>query len=329
MNIFWFRRDLRTYDNTGLFHALENCNEVQPIFIFDKNIIDELEDDDPRVNFIYFQLEKIYNEFKKFGCSLRVYYGDPLEIFKEIISKVNLKNVYTNRDYEPYGIDRDKSIEKFLKYHNINFKSFKDQVIFEKDEVVKNDGLPYTVFTPYKNKWLANFKENKPVINHNLKTENLKESNHDFPNLEDFSFRLSKIKVPEFDLKKVPDYDATRNYPFIDGTSRIGPHLRFGTVSVREIVEKVKAVNETYLSELIWREFFMQILFHFPHTAKKSFKSKYDKIIWLNDPKSFEAWKNGETGFPLVDAGMKELNNRELISCLKNLSNGGKLIIGI
>ena len=308
MNIFWHRRDLRTFDNTGLYQALENCSDVQPIFIFDSNIIDELEDDDPRVNFIYFQLEKINNELKEFGCSLKVYYGDPLEIFKEVINKVSLKNVYTNRDYEPYGIDRDKSIEKLLNYNNINFYSFKDQVIFEENEVVKNDGLPYTVFTPFKNKWLAKFKENKPIINNRLKTENYKESNYDFPTLEDFGFRLSKIKVPEFDLKKVPDYDATRNFPFIDGTSRIGPHLRFGTVSIREIVEKVKAVNETYLSELIWREFFMQILWHFPHVVNDNFRSKYNAVPWRNDEKDFEKWCKGETGYPLVDAGMRELN---------------------
>jgi deoxyribodipyrimidine photo-lyase len=181
-------------------------------------------------------------------------------------------------------------------------------VIFEENEVVKKDGLPYTVFTPFKNKWLATFRENKPVINNQLNTKNFKKSNYDFPTLEDFGFKLSKIKVPEFDLKKVPDYDATRNFPFIDGTSKIGPHLRFGTVSIREIVDKVKAVNETYLSELIWREFFMQILWHFPKVVNDNFRAKYNAVPWRNDEKDFEKWCKGETGYPLVDAGMRELN---------------------
>ena len=308
MNIFWFRRDLRLSDNRGLNLALSEVNNVQPIFIFDKDIIDELPIDDPRVTFLYQELLKINKELNTYNSSLRIYYGNPLEVFKQLFNENPALKVYTNRDYEPYAINRDEKINKFLSENGSILISCKDQVIFEKNEVVKNDGLPYTVFTPYKNKWLAKFKEDGLKIQLKFNSKNFNISNHEFPSMSDLGFKKSKISVPEFNLNMVPKYDETRNFPSLDSTSKIGPHLRFGTVSIREIVDKVKNVNSTYLSELIWREFFMQILWHFPKVVHQNFRSKYDGIKWRNNENDFQKWCDGKTGYPLVDAGMRELN---------------------
>ena len=314
VNIFWFRRDLRLYDNSGLSAATHSKNKVIPIFIFDTSITDKLPNNDRRINFIFDNLLEIDLKLKKkYNSSINVFKGNPIEIFKELIKDYKINSVFTNNDYEPYALSRDKSIKNFLEKNQIQFKSFKDQVIFEKNEVVKDDGSPYVVYTPYMRKWKANLNEDlsklaeKEVVNnfYNSSISALME-------LSKYGFVENDKKIEVFKLNKdiVTKYADTRNFPSINSTSKLGPYLRFGTVSVRKIVSGLlKFKDQTFLNELIWREFFMQILFHFPHTAEKSFKSKYDKIIWLNDPKSFEAWKNGETGFPLVDAGMKELNN--------------------
>ena len=314
VNIFWFRRDLRLYDNSGLSAATHSKIKVIPIFIFDTSITDKLPNNDRRINFIFDNLAKIDLELKnKFNSSINVFKGEPKEIFKELIRNYKINSVFTNNDYEPYAISRDKLIKDLLENNQIKFKSFKDQVIFEKNEVVKDDGNPYVVYTPYMRKWKAR-------LNEDLSELNEKEVFNNFYNspvsalkkLNEYGFIENDKKIEAFKLNSdiVTKYADTRNFPSINSTSKIGPYLRFGTVSVRKIVSGLlKFKDQTFLNELIWREFFMQILFHFPHTAEKSFKSKYDKIIWLNDSKSFEAWKNGETGFPLVDAGMKELNN--------------------
>lgn len=308
MTIFWFRRDLRLLDNTGLNLALLKSKDVQPIFIFDKEIIDELPNDDPRVNFIYDELQKINKELISYNSSLKVYHGSPLEVFKQLCKENSELKVYTNRDYEPYAIARDEEINKFLLENGSELISSKDQVIFEKNEVVKNDGLPYTVFTPFKNKWLAKFKEEGFYLELKLNSENFYKSNHEFPSMGELGFKKSSIKVPPFSLERVHNYEETRNFPSLDSTSKIGPHLRFGTVSIREIVSKVKDLNDTYLSELVWREFFMQILWHFPKVVHENFRPKYNFIKWRNDDEEFEKWCKGETGYPLVDAGMRELN---------------------
>ena len=308
MTIFWFRRDLRLLDNTGLNLALLKSKDVQPIFIFDKEIIDELPNDDPRVNFIYDELQKINKELISYNSSLKVYHGSPLEVFKQLCKENSELKVYTNRDYEPYAIARDEEINKFLLENGSELISSKDQVIFEKNEVVKNDGLPYTVFTPFKNKWLAKFKEEGFYLELKLNSENFYKSNHEFPSMGELGFKKSSIKVPPFSLERVHNYEETRNFPSLDSTSKIGPHLRFGTVSIREIVSKVKDLNDTYLSELVWREFFMQILWHFPKVVHENFRPKYNFIKWRNNDEEFEKWCKGETGYPLVDAGMRELN---------------------
>ena len=308
MTIFWFRRDLRLLDNTGLNLALLKSNDVQPIFIFDKNILEELPNDDPRVNFLYDELLKINNELKTYNSSLKIFYGKPLDVFKQLSQENPELKVYTNRDYEPYAIARDEEINKLLLENGSELISSKDQVIFEKNEVVKNDGLPYTVFTPYKNKWLAKFKEEGFHLELKLNSKNFYKSNHEFPSMEELGFKKSSIKVPPFSLDRVHNYEETRNFPSLDSTSKIGPHLRFGTVSIREIVSKVKDLNDTYLSELIWREFFMQILWHFPKVVHENFRPKYNFIKWRNNEEEFEKWCKGQTGYPLVDAGMRELN---------------------
>ena len=308
MNIFWFRRDLRLSDNTGLNLALSDVNNVQPIFIFDKDIIDELPIGDPRVNFLYQELIKINKELNTYNSSLRIYYGNPLEVFKQLFNENPALKVYTNRDYEPYAINRDEKINKFLLENGSRLISCKDQVIFEKNEVVKNDGLPYTVFTPYKNKWMAKFKEEGLKIQLKFNSKNFNISNHEFPSMEELGLKKSSIKVPPFSLDKVYNYEETRNFPSLNSTSKIGPHLRFGTVSIREIVNKVKNINDTYLSELVWREFFMQILWHFPKVVHQNFRAKYDGIKWRNNKDEFKKWCDGKTGYPLVDAGMRELN---------------------
>ena len=308
MTIFWFRRDLRLLDNTGLNLALSESKDVQPIFIFDDDIIDELSKDDPRLNFIYQELLKINKELLSYNSSLKVYHGNPLKVFKELSRENPELVVYTNRDYEPYAIKRDEDINQLLLENGSSLISCKDQVIFEKNEVVKNDGLPYTVFTPFKNKWLAKFKEEGLHVELELNSGNFNKSSHAFPSLKELGLEKSSIEVPSFSLEKVHNYEETRNFPFLDSTSKIGPHLRFGTVSIREIVSKAKDLNDTYLSELVWREFFIQILWHFPKVVHENFRKKYDFIQWRNNQEEFEKWCKGETGYPLVDAGMRELN---------------------
>ena len=307
VNIFWFRRDLRLTDNHGLHEALKSSNPVIPVFIFDKNILDELPGDDPRINFIYDSLEKINNLLKKNGSSLLCLHGNPEEIWSILTDSYKIDAVYTNEDYEPYAVQRDLKLKGFLKSKNINFYSFKDQVIFEKDEVVKNDGLPYTVYTPYKNKWRNIFhgvdlKDYKVDLWNNYHKFNVQ-----FPGLDKIGFKKSSIKVVDYSIDNLHNYDIERNIPSLEKTSDLGPHLRFGTVSIRELVLKLKH-NEVFFNELIWREFFMQIIYHFPKVVNRNFKAKYDFIQWRNNKQDFEKWKTGTTGYPFVDAGMRELN---------------------
>jgi deoxyribodipyrimidine photo-lyase len=312
MNIFWFRRDLRLDDNVGLFHALNSTEEVLPVFIFDESILAELPKEDARVTFIHELLSKIQEQLALQGKSLAVFHGKPIAVFKQLISEHSISTVYTNNDYEPYARKRDKEINQLLKEHGIDFKTSKDQVIFEKSEVVKDDGLPYVVYTPYSKKWKEKF---KTISLPNYPSENLldKIALHSYPflSLTDIGFETSSIKITPFDVsdKLVDQYESTRNFPAMSGTSMIGAYLRFGAVSIRKMVAKaIASKNETFWNELIWREFFMQILWHFPHTIHKSFKEKYDAIEWNNNETEFQKWCEGKTGYPMVDAGMRELN---------------------
>ncbi|MRH99250.1 deoxyribodipyrimidine photo-lyase [Kriegella sp. EG-1] len=316
ISLFWFRRDLRLHDNVGLTTALLNKYPVLPIFIFDKNILNALPKNDARLNFIYDTLNSINNTIKeKFKSSLAIFHDTPESAFKKIISEYDVQKVYTNSDYEPYAIRRDNVINKLLLDNNIDFLTLKDQVIFEKNEIVKDNGEPYVVYTPYKNKWKEKFNNDKSlIINdtakhlHNL----LQNTELQSPTLSDLGFEKSIIRIPEYNVTPtlIENYEKTRNFPFIkNGTSHLGPHLRFGTVSIRQIVKKaISEKNEVFWNELIWREFFMQILWHFPHTVTKSFRPKYDRIEWRNNEMEFKKWCAGETGYALVDAGMRQLN---------------------
>ena len=314
INIFWFRRDLRLDDNVGLHHALKGEYPVLPIFIFDPEILEKLPKDDARVTFIYNVLQNLRKELQQHHkSSVACYHGRPKEVFQRLLEKYEVVNVFTNHDYEPYAKSRDGEIVKFLDSEGISFKTYKDQVIFEKSEVVKDDGNPYVVYTPYMRKWKENFNAATDLVEYESYMKNLL-TNEPLPNLslKDIGFVKSNIEVPDFTVSKelIQNYEDTRNFPAKEnGTSRLGPHLRFGTVSIRKMVKKAMAEdNDVFWSELIWREFFMQILWHFPNTVDKSFRPKYDRIDWRNNEAEFEKWKNGQTGYALVDAGMRELS---------------------
>jgi len=312
MIVFWFRRDLRIDDNTGLHAAIATGQEVLPIFIFDKNILGELQKDDHRVTFIVKLLEDVNTEFKKYNCSLAEFYDEPKNVFKKLIPLHKITAVYTNHDYEPYAQKRDEAISKMLADKGIEFKTFKDQVVFEKDEVMKGDGTPYVVYTPYSRRWKELLKKDN-LIKHQpvIKAENFATHSYPFLSLYDIGFTESGIRPVPYNVSSdvVDNYEGTRNFPAVDGTSHLSPYLRFGAVSIRKLVKKaLDSNNGTFLSELIWREFFMQILWHYPHTVTKAFRPKYDNIKWRYNEKEFKAWCEGKTGFPMVDAGMRELN---------------------
>jgi deoxyribodipyrimidine photo-lyase len=310
INIFWFRRDLRLEDNTALIMALNSGLPVLPLFIFDANITSELPPDDPRINFIYETLSSLNNELRKYKSAVYILKGDPEKIWRDLIVSFDIETVYINKDYEPYAIQRDKTIETILGEKKINLLRFKDQVIFEEKEILKSDYSPYTIFTPYKNKWLSEFADHLPEktnISINDK-QNYHKCFPEFTSLENLGFRKSSVRVRPFDLSVINKYDKFRDFPATDKTSYLGPHLRFGTVSIRKIIRIAVAENQVFLGELIWREFFMQILYNFPHVVTGNFKTKYDNILWRNNEKEFDRWCNGETGYPFVDAGMRQLN---------------------
>lgn len=317
VTIFWFRRDLRLDDTIGLYQALNSDCPVLPIFIFDTKILESLDKKDARVSFIHDQIQKLNTKLQtNYGGGIAQFKGTPQTVFKKLMETYKVHSVFTNHDYEPYAKERDRQVQELLAKENIAFKTFKDQVIFEKDEVVKNDGDPYVVYTPYMKKWKEHFNPSIHLVDYDtlpLLDKNVFKTN-DLPklSLEDIGFESSTIKVPEYDVSKdlIQDYGETRDYPALDhGTSHLGPHLRFGTVSVRKMVKKaIASKQETFWNELIWREFFMQILWHFPHTVHEAFKPKYDRIQWRNKEEEFERWKVGQTGYALVDAGMRELN---------------------
>ncbi|MDA9597166.1 deoxyribodipyrimidine photo-lyase, partial [Flavobacteriaceae bacterium] len=313
LTIFWFRRDLRIHDNRGFYEALNGSNRVIPIFIYDTEITDKLKKEDPRLTFIEKALGGINNAMKRNRCTTGIYRGTPKAIFKKLIREFTVQNVIANHDYEPYALQRDEEIRNLLKVEGIHFTTFKDQVVFEKNEVVKDDGKPYVVYTPYSRKWIAKFEaegiEHYPSENHLDKLYN----ERPLPriSLEEMGFEKSEFVPKEFrfDADLIDQYEETRNFPATDNTSRLGVHLRFGTQSVRQIIAKsAERENPTFLKELIWREFFMQILWHFPHVIDQCFKKQYDRIEYRNDIEEFEKWCKGETGYPLVDAGMRQMN---------------------
>ena len=325
INIFWFRRDLRLQDNAGLYHALKSKNPVLPLFIFDKNILDDLENRaDARVQFIHDTISNLNEELSKLGSSIIVRYGKPIEVWKNLSKEFEIGEVYTNRDFEPYALERDESVKELLSLSEIEFHTFKDHILFEKNEVLKDDGTPYTVFTPYSRKWKAKLEtrlskdaKGKPISYFFKSYPNEKYFDHFFqikkqklPSLKSMDFHPSSILIPSKTVQQslIKKYTEQRNFPAIRGTSQLGIHFRFGTISIRQKARAAQQLNETYLNELIWRDFYSMIMAHFPHVVTNPFRAKYDHVEWVNDKAAFEKWCEGKTGYPMVDAGMRELN---------------------
>lgn len=314
VNVFWYRRDLRLIDNAGLYHALKANFPVVPIFIFDKNILDYLEEKkDKRLEFIRDALVEMQQKLLKLSSTLQVFYGTPEEVFLKLIEEYDIQEVYTNHDYEAYAIERDNLVKAILSRKNIHFKTYKDQVIFDKGEILKDDGSPYTVYTPYSKKWKAALTEFylKPYPVNKYAKNFFQQSVREIPSLNSMGFEETDKDFPS----KIPgdylisQYNKTRDFPALKGTSRLGIHLRFGTVSIRAIVAHAKKLNSTFLNELIWREFYMAILWNFPQVGRhKAFKPEYDNIKWRNSEEEFDKWCKGQTGYPIVDAGMRQLN---------------------
>jgi deoxyribodipyrimidine photo-lyase len=312
--LFWHRRDLRINDNKGLFEVLKQNEIVHPIFIFDKTILDKLPNNDQRILFIYQEIESLKKSYQNLGSDLWVYYGEPSEIIPKIAQELNCSSVYFNNDYEPYALQRDQEIQVLLNNIKIEFIGNKDHVIFEKNEILKDDGKPYTIFTPYSRKWKANLKEEDlrkysiEKYSGNLVQKQqeealitLEEMGFESKVLHDFPDRIAKNEI-------LNNYHLSRNFPAVKGTSKLSLHLRFGTISIRKLALIAREQNETYLNELIWRDFYQMIIFHFPKSAENSFKAQYDKIIWEKNEAHFDSWCTGKTGYPIVDAGMRELN---------------------
>lgn len=309
--LFWFRRDLRLEDNVGLFNALESGFPVLPLFIFDPAILNQLEDKkDRRVDYIHQALTSINDDLKALGSRLHTYHEKPLEVFKKLANDFDIQAVYCNRDYEPQAIQRDVSIYNYFQNIKIPLKTFKDQVIFDKNDILKKDEKPYTVYTPYANKWKATL-EAKDYVPLEMNFKHFyRETHEQVLTMEVIGFEKTDLifEKPKLNAEIIDVYNENRDFPAKNGTTKLGIALRFGTISVRKCVAFALEHNEVWLSELIWREFFMQILYHFPKVVHRSFKQKYDFIQWRNDEKEFQLWCDGKTGYPIVDAGMRELN---------------------
>jgi len=332
VSVFWFRRDLRLDDNAGLYHALRGAHPVLPLFIFDQNILEDLTDKrDARVEFIHQAVWDLKKRLIEMGSDLLVRIGKPQEVWASLLQELDVAAVYANHDYEPYAIQRDAFVRDALSRKRIPFHTFKDHVIFEKDEVLKEDGSPYTVFTPYSKRWLLKLQSQQRVLLDddgalhrdsffltsypteryfsNFSKRSHQQTTH-FPALQDLGFEPAGIPFPPTAVARglIRNYDKTRDFPAIHGTSRLGVHFRFGTISIREKARHALALNATYLNELIWRDFYSQILGNFPHVVGHPFRAQYDRVEWRDAPADFEKWKTGRTGYPIVDAGMRELN---------------------
>lgn len=308
ISVYWFRRDLRLSDNEALSGALNSGLPVLPLFIFDTEIIDELPKDDPRLTFIYTELVKIHKQLSKYGGGVLIEKGNPIAVWQKLLALYKIKKVFVNRDYEPYSQKRDNIIISLLNSNGVAWFEKKDQVIFEKQDILKDNGEPYKVFTPYKNKWLKSLA--KQAVDPVFSTSTMGYLQHEvaFPQLEQLGLKLSEIRVVPYDLSQVSNYGETRDFPSQNGTTQLGPHLRFGTIGIRELIKKMQPKSEIFINELIWREFFMQIIYHYPHVVNRNFNSKYDAVKWRNNTNEFEKWCAGKTGYPLVDAGMRQLN---------------------
>ena len=328
-SLVWLRRDLRLYDHNALFSALKNSKAVYCCFIFDINILENLTiKNDRRIDFIWHALKEIKTELNNLGSDLIVEVGDPIILIPSLIQKYKCSALFLNKDYEKYAIDRDKKISDTLQLNNIETHRYKDQVIFEEKEILTQNNSPYTVFTPYKNNHLKRiFNEGISQFDCDSYKVNLaKFKNRPLQSLKEIGFEksnISSIKVPlgtkggftliEDFKARIKNYNHSRNFPGVKGVSYLSVHNRFGTVSIRHLariaIENNSEGSSTWLNELIWRDFYFQILSNFPHIEEgKAFKLKYNNLKFENNEKLFTAWKNGQTGFPIIDAGMRQLN---------------------
>ncbi len=309
VRIFWFRRDLRLDDNHGLYKACKDGTTL-PVFIFDEAILNQLQEEDARVTYIHKCLQKIQTQLKQFGKGLKVYYGNVLSCWEKILSTYDVETVYFNKDYEPSTIERDKRVVNLLNQSNIPVYQFKDQVVFEEHDILKSNGKPYTVYTPYKNQWLKLFNSEaiKPFPSEAY-IHRLMDINTIIPDLSTLGFKHSIVPVKPVYFDALDKYDEVRDFPALNQTSNLSVLLRFGTFSTRKAIDLALRTNKVWLNELIWRSFFKQILFHFPHVVNEPFKPLYSDFPWRNNTDEFAAWCKGETGYPMVDAGMRELNS--------------------
>lgn len=313
VSIVWLRRDLRLHDNAALYHALKSAPPVIPLFIFDRIILERLEDrTDRRVEFIHRHVNQLRTQLAQIGVPLLVRYGSPIEVWQRLLEEYPVAEVFTNHDYEVYAKERDSMIRNLLHEQGIPFHTYKDQAIFDRDEVLTGGKTPYTVFTPYSRRW------HEKLNDFYLKAYPTEEYFGNFykaelqpiPSLSDMGFipkedHFPKATVAESLLKT---YQKTRDYPAQTGTSELGIHLRFGTISIRELARQAQNSSATFLSELCWRDFYFQVLYHFPHVETQSFRREYDNIPWRNNEEEFARWCAGQTGYPIVDAGMRQLN---------------------
>ncbi len=312
-NIFWIRRDIRLHDNHALFTALKSGLPVIPLFVFDTTILSRLSDRaDKRVQFIHDQLSTLKQRLLALGSDLLCVHGSPVEVFAKLCEKYELNTVFANEDYEPEALVRDQAVKKILQAQGVALRLTKDQVIWSPSEVLKTDNSPYTVYTPYSKLWKTRLhaieleKFNTEPLFHNLSQQK-----HDaLPRMEDLGFMSQKLLLAPVDFPDslLEEYHDRRDIPALDATSHLSVHLRFGTLSIRDLVRRAQRCSETWLNELIWREFFMMILGNFPHVIDRCFKAQYERIAWRNNESEFEAWCEGRTGYPIVDAGMRELN---------------------
>ena len=322
----WFRRDLRLHDHAALYHALTQSIEVHCVFVFDIDILDKLNDkQDRRVEFIWHSLLELRERLRQQGSTLRILHGKAQELIVRLAHELDVQAVFCNHDYEPDALLRDMFVERELGTHNIAFHHYKDQVIFEKSEILNGSGKPYSIFTPYKNAW---YKKLDEFYLRAYPTEKYFSALAQgiaaaLPSLESLGFvptnqsMLAGESGAEQllgDFKPhIARYQETRNFPAVNGTSCLSVHLRFGTVSIRSLASYAYYVGgagaQTWLGELIWRDFYQMLLHHYPTLAQdQTFKAQFNAIVFPNDVRKFTAWCEARTGYPLIDAAMRQLN---------------------
>ncbi len=318
LSIVWLRRDLRLHDNAALYYALKSGRPVLVVFVFDRLILDVLEDRrDRRVEFIYKEIHKLQDQLTGMGSSLIARYGRPIDVLKSIIEEYNVAEVFTNHDYELYAKERDAVVKAMLAERGIGFQTSKDQAIFDLDEVMTGAGKPYTIFGAYSRNWVGKLNEfylksypTEKYFANFYKTSPPPGPERGIPTLGEMNFEPlgENYPVPAVDEAFLWEYEKMRDYPARTGTSELGIHLRFGTISIRDLVRQARAISERFMTELAWRDFYFQILEHFPHVEKHAFRRQYEHLPFLNQPEDIERWKTGQTGYPFVDAGMRQLN---------------------